>query len=58
MDVAAGERWSAFFDTTELRANRIPSPRLQETAVNTSAGLYVCALVIEERAFQLGSLEP
>ena len=53
MDVAAGERWSAFFDTTELAARRIPSARLKATAAKRGAGLYVCQLVVDERAFHL-----
>ena len=43
--MAAGERWSAFFDTTELTCKRIPSARLKASAARIE-------LVIEERAFQ------
>jgi hypothetical protein len=50
--VAAGERWSAFFDTTEVYDSKILDPRLRETAERQGARLYVCDLVIEERAFQ------
>jgi hypothetical protein len=50
--VAAGDRWSAFFDTTELTGKRIPSERLTATSTETGAGLYVCELAIDERAFQ------
>jgi hypothetical protein len=52
INVAAGERWSVFIDTTELWHNRELKDRFAETAKRTGAGLYACELVIEERAFQ------
>ena len=38
--------WHLFFDTTELRAGKIPNDRLLAAAKETGSQLYVCELVL------------